>query len=106
MSITQKPTPIRAQKIKLDLTGPDGNAMVIMATCKSLARQLGWDQEEIQDLLNKQMNGDYTNVIRLADQHFGAFLEMQLDEATLKAINEDIAERNSEELVDALAEEL
>jgi hypothetical protein len=46
--------------IKVDLTGPDGNAFVLMGMAKRWARDLGLDGEMIQ---KEMMMGDYVCLI-------------------------------------------
>ena len=54
--------------IEIDLTGPDGNAFVLIGTASRLAKQLGLDADEIK---TEMMSGDYENLIRVFDKHFG-----------------------------------
>ena len=54
--------------IEIDLTGPDGNAFVLIGKAGSLARQLGLDSKVIQ---TEMMNGDYEHLVNTFDKHFG-----------------------------------
>jgi len=54
--------------IEIDLTGPDGNAFVLIGTASKLARQLGLDSKVIQ---TEMMNGDYEHLVNTFDKHFG-----------------------------------
>ena len=54
--------------IKIDLTGPDGNAFVLIGKAGSLAKQLGLDSKVIQ---SEMMNGDYEHLVNTFDKHFG-----------------------------------
>jgi len=54
--------------IEIDLTGPDGNAFVLIGTAGNLARQLGLDGKAIQ---KEMMAGDYENLIKVFDNYFG-----------------------------------
>ena len=56
--------------ISIDLTGPDGNAFVLIGTASKLARQLGLDGKAIQA---EMMKGDYENLVKVFDKHFGHF---------------------------------
>ena len=60
-------------KIVLDLTGPDGNAFVIMRTAQDLSRQLGYNTEAI---LADMQSGDYEHLIEVMEKHFGRFIIM------------------------------
>ena len=54
--------------IKIDLTGPDGNAFVLIGKAGSLSKQLGLDGKAIQ---TEMMNGDYEHLVNTFDKHFG-----------------------------------
>lgn len=60
-------------KRKIDLTGPDGNAYVLLGMAKEYAEQLDLDWE----LVNKEMTrGDYKNLIKVFDSYFGDFVDL------------------------------
>jgi len=58
--------------IEIDLTGPDGNAFVLIGTAGNLAKQLGLDKAKIQA---EMMAGDYENLIKVFDKNFGNFIK-------------------------------
>lgn len=58
----------------IDLTGPDGNAMVMLAHAKKLARQLSLNADEIS---NEMMSGDYENLISVFDSYFGHIVVLE-----------------------------
>ena len=59
--------------ISIDLTGPDGNAFVLIGTANKLARQLGLDGKAIQA---EMMKGDYEHLVKVFDKHFGHFVTL------------------------------
>jgi hypothetical protein len=59
--------------ISIDLTGPDGNAFVLIGTAAKLARQLRLDSKAIQA---EMMKGDYENLVKVFDKHFGHFVTL------------------------------
>jgi hypothetical protein len=59
--------------IEIDLTGPDGNAFVLIGTATKLARQLGLDGKAIQA---EMMQGDYEHLVATFDKHFGSFVTL------------------------------
>ncbi len=59
--------------ISIDLTGPDGNAFVLIGTATKLARQLGLDGKAIQA---EMMKGDYEHLVETFDKHFGHFVTL------------------------------
>ena len=60
--------------IVIDLTGPDGNAFVLLGKAKQLARQLGLDGNAIT---NEMMSGDYENLIEVFDREFCDFVILE-----------------------------
>lgn len=61
-------------EIVIDLTGPDGNAFMLMGKAKGLANQLGLDSEKI---IKDMMSGDYENLIKVFDKNFGSFVILE-----------------------------
>ena len=59
--------------VVIDLTGPDGNAFVLMATAKGYAKQLNYSDEKIDDLLRDMKSDDYEYLLNVFDSHFGSF---------------------------------
>ncbi len=53
---------------EIDLTGPDGNAFVLLAKAKRYANALNYDADVICD---DMMSGDYDHLIAVFDEHFG-----------------------------------
>ena len=62
---------IMKQNIEIDLSGPDGNAFVLLGYAKTYAKQLGLDVDCIQD---EMKSGDYENLIEVFDKYFGEFV--------------------------------
>ena len=57
----------------IDLTGPDGNAFVLLGQAKRYAKQLDMDF----DLIKKEMiSGDYENLINIFEKYFGSFVTL------------------------------
>ena len=59
--------------IEIDLTGPDGNAFVLIGTAGNLAKQLGLDSKAIR---TEMMAGDYENLIKVFDKYFGDYVTL------------------------------
>lgn len=58
----------------IDLTGPDGNAFVLLGIARNTARQLGLDQDKI---LEEMKSGDYENLIEVFDRYFGEYFVLE-----------------------------
>jgi hypothetical protein len=61
-----------AKRPVIDLTGPDGNAFVLLGMAKGWAKQLGKDWEAIQE---EAMSGDYEDLLSVLDREFGSFVD-------------------------------
>jgi|694.fasta_scaffold43812_10 hypothetical protein len=59
--------------IEIDLTGPDGNAFVLIGMASRLAKQLGLDSKAIQA---EMMKGNYDHLIEVFDREFGEFVTL------------------------------
>jgi len=55
----------------IDLTGPDGNAFVLLGKAKSWSKELGLDFSKIQA---EATSGDYENLLQVLDNYFGDFV--------------------------------
>jgi hypothetical protein len=58
----------RRGKIEIDLTGPEGNAYVLMGYVQLLSKQLDRDPKPV---LDEMMSGDYEHLVRVFDREFG-----------------------------------
>lgn len=58
----------------IDLTGPDGNAFVLMTYAKNFARQLDLDHKQIID---EMRNGDYEHLLEVFDKYFGEYVILE-----------------------------
>jgi len=62
--------------IVIDLTGPDGNAFVLMGYAKRFAKQLKLDGDKI---IKEMTKGDYENLIQTFDDYFGEFVILEYE---------------------------
>ncbi len=62
------------REIIIDLTGPDGNAFVLIGKAMRFAKQLGLDQEMIKQELT---SGDYEHLLEVFDKYFGTFVILE-----------------------------
>ena len=60
-------------KIEIDLTGPQGNAFVLLGIARDLAIQLDLDWNYIYE---EMTSSDYENLIEVFDYYFGEFVVM------------------------------
>lgn len=64
---------LRTGKVKLDLTGPDGNAYALMGYAQQFSRQMNIDPEPI---IKRMKSGDYENLLKVFDEEFGEFVDL------------------------------
>lgn len=62
------------KEIIIDLTGPDGNAFVLLGMARNFAKQLGIPHQPIED---DMMSGDYENLLEVFDKNFGHFVILE-----------------------------
>lgn len=56
----------------IDLTGPDGNAFVLMGIASRLAKQL-----DIESPTAEMMSGDYEHLLEVFDKNFGDYVILE-----------------------------
>ena len=62
--------------IELDLTGPDGNAYVLMSYARKFGKQLGYDEDLIERIIDEMMLTDYEGLLHTFDREFGSFVTL------------------------------
>lgn len=60
-------------KIEIDLTGPEGNAFMLISMAGKWAEQLGLDEDEVQA---EMMLGDYAHLLSVIEKYFGDYIIM------------------------------
>lgn len=63
-----------ANEMVIDLTGPEGNAFVLLGYASKFAKQLGLDADKI---LEEMKTSDYENLITVFDNYFGNFVILE-----------------------------
>ena len=58
----------------IDLTGPQGNAYVLLGYARGFGRQLKFDTKTIEE---EMTSGDYENLVNVFDKHFGHFVILE-----------------------------
>lgn len=58
-------------KLKIDLTGPEGNAFVLLGYATKLAKQLDLNADNIR---KEMMSGDYEALVNTFDRYFGNYV--------------------------------
>jgi hypothetical protein len=60
--------------MKVDLSGPDGNAYALMNIAQNIGRQLDRPYEEMEKIQRKMMSGDYNNLLKILFLEYGEFI--------------------------------
>jgi hypothetical protein len=58
----------------IDLTGPDGNAFVLIGYAIRFAKELKLDGKQIRE---EMMAGDYENLVSVFDKYFGDYVILE-----------------------------
>ena len=61
----------KEKRLEIDLSGPEGNAFVILGYVKSLGTKLGMSEKRMAEIRAEMMSGDYENLINVFDREFG-----------------------------------
>ena len=61
------------QRIEIDLSGPEGNAFVLLGYARQYSKQLGLNYNQIS---KEMMSGDYENLIQTFDSYFGEYVDL------------------------------
>ena len=59
--------------LEIDLTGPDGNAYVLIGYASNLAKQLKKDEKAIKEDMR---SGDYEHLVEVFDREFGDYVTL------------------------------
>ncbi len=63
-------------KIEIDLTGPDGNAFVLLGYARKFAKILGYDADHIERITDEMTLTDYEGLLHTFDREFGSFVTL------------------------------
>jgi len=62
--------------IEIDLTGPEGNAHVLIAKAMNFCRQLGYDDDHTERIIDEMKLTDYEGLLYTFDREFGSFVTL------------------------------
>jgi hypothetical protein len=54
--------------VEIDLTGPEGNAFVLIGYARKWSKQLGLNPDEVE---KEMTDGDYENLVGVMEKYFG-----------------------------------
>ena len=62
--------------IEIDLTGPEGNAYVLMKYAQHFGKQLGYSNHKIKCIIDEMKLTTYEGLIHTFDREFGSFVTL------------------------------
>ena len=62
--------------IEIDLTGPEGNAYVLLGYARKFGKQLGYTDERIERITEEMTLTDYEGLVYTFDREFGTFVTL------------------------------
>ena len=62
--------------IVIELTGPEGNAFVLLGYAKQYAKQLGMSGAKAERIVYEMQSGDYENLLNVFDREFGDYVTL------------------------------
>lgn len=62
--------------IQIDLSGPNGNAFVLIGTARKLGKQLGFGREQVEKISNEMMAGNYEELLAVFEKHFKNYVTL------------------------------
>jgi len=60
-------------KVEIDLSGPQGNAFMLISMAGKWAEQIGLDEDEVQA---EMMLGDYEHLLSVIEKYFGEYVTL------------------------------
>lgn len=76
MAILEQSVGRASGKREIDLGGPEGNAFSLMGTARSWARQIGYEKEDIDAMIERMKSSDYENLLKVFDEEFGDICDL------------------------------
>jgi len=60
--------------IEIDLSGPDGNAYVLMAYARDIGRRIGYSEEKIKAIHKVMMMSNYEGLVHTFNDQFNEYV--------------------------------
>ena len=64
------------KKLEIDLTGPEGNAHVLMSYARKWGRQIGYSEHKIKCIIDEMMLTNYEGLLYTFDREFGDYVTL------------------------------
>ena len=67
---------IENKKIQIDLNGPQGNAMFLIACVDTIGKQINLPKRIRNDIKSTMMMGNYNQLLKTFDTWFGKYVDL------------------------------
>jgi hypothetical protein len=67
---------LQRKKMQIDLTGPQGNAFVLLGLAERLGRQMGYTTRQIELIQDEMQLADYECLLHTFDREFGHIVDL------------------------------
>jgi len=67
---------LQRKKMQIDLTGPQGNAFVLLGLAERLGRQMGYTTRQIELIQDEMRLADYECLLQTFDREFGHVVDL------------------------------
>jgi hypothetical protein len=65
-----------ANRMTVDLDGPEGNAYALMGIASRLAKDIGWGRRLADEIVSEMQEGDYNNLLEVFEQYFSNYVDL------------------------------
>ena len=72
----KKLSSLEYEKMRIDLTGPQGNAYVLLGLASDLGRKLGFGRRRVELILDEMRLADYECLLQTFDREFGHIVDL------------------------------
>lgn len=63
--------------IRINLSGPDGNAFALISRARQYGRELGFPPAEVDAIVQEMRSGSYEDLLQTFVHHFGMLVTLQ-----------------------------
>jgi hypothetical protein len=65
--------------MRIDLSGPNGNAFYLMSMADKFGSKLGFSPEKINQIINEMKSSDYDHLVKTFIKNYGIIVELYKD---------------------------
>lgn len=88
-------TPERCKEIVIDLMGEQGNAYWLLGYARNFGKQLGLEQDKIQQIRDEMTESNYNHLVAVFDFYFGEIITLEASDELMREITPEIEKLKS-----------